>query len=164
MEPVRGSSGESGIALVVTVLLLLLVSAIGISALNRAGDEKIVSTVSRRQVSNLSAAEAGLRLVQAQLENNTVGIPPDTALSRPGLFQDVSGLFTGVRSGTVDTATAQKIQPVGYTIPDGSEVRTGGGGAAPRLVYRVNVVASDPSGGNVQVQAQFSVRNTGPGF
>lgn len=160
MHSMARSSDESGIALVVTVLLLLLVSAIGISALNRAGEEKIISTVSRRQVSNLSAAEAGMRLVQAQLSSSVGGVPIDAALDQPTMFRDASGLPTAVRSGSIGATSAQKITPLGGAKASDRELRIGGGGAPSRLAYRVDVTATDPTGGAVQIQAQFSVRST----
>ena len=150
---------ESGIALLLTILMLLLVSAIGVSALNRAGDEQVVSAASRRQVTNVAAADAALTLVGNQLASSQVGAAPaSTPLNLPTFVTDSTGLSTSIRTGTIGDPNPQSIIPIGTAAAsDGGDLRVGKG-AAPRLIYRVNVVATDPSGGNVQLQAQYAVR------
>jgi len=149
---------EGGIALLLVIMMLLLVSALGIAALNRAGDEMSEGSSSRRQVRNLAAAEAGLKLVGAQLAAAQAGsAPPSTPIYVTDFVTESGGLSTQVRTGRLTDTTAQPITPVGTAAASGGDLRVGYG-AAPRLIYRVNVVATDPSGGNVQLQAQFSVK------
>lgn len=163
--PPRARREESGIALVVTVLLLLLVSAIGISAMNRAGDERVISTASRRQLANLAAAEAGMRIISEQLRSAGSGTgAPTVQINLPSvdLFKDpVSGLYTKVRSGQIGSSAIEPIRSIGGSQAgqeEGDELSAGKNSASGRrMVYRVNVTATDPSGGNTQVQAQFSV-------
>ena len=148
---------ERGVALLLTILLLLIVSAIGVSSLNRAGDELQVGAASRRQLRNVAAAEAALKLVGQQLFD----AQSTTAASAPIIennFATEMGLNTVVRTGTIgDDGTAKTIDYIGTATSGAGELRVGYQ-PPQRLIYRVNVVATDPSGGNVQLQAQFSVR------
>jgi len=149
---------EAGIALLLTILMLLMVSAIGVSALNRAGDETTVASASRRQVTNVAAAEAALKLVGDQLRSAQAGsAPASTPVYMPSFVTETNGMTTLIRSGTIGNPNPTPITPVGTASISGGDLRVGYG-AAPRLIYRVNVVATDPSGGNVQLQAQYAVR------
>jgi Tfp pilus assembly protein PilX len=146
---------ERGVALILTILLLLIVSAIGVSSLNRAGDEVQVGATSRRQLRNVAAAEAALKLVGQQLLTAQTA----TAAENPIVenFSPEMGLNTRVRTGFIgDGGAPAKVELVGVS---GQQLIVGQPGQG-RRIYRVTVVAEDPSGGNVQLQAQFSVRST----
>ena len=162
------SRGEQGIALLITVMLLLMVSAIGITALNRAGSEESLQKNSTRKAHTLAAAEAGVnmitnRLFLMQATNSAVVLPglalsdPLAPLDQPQLIQDEYGFWTPVRTGTVDSAVAQPLErkdsmtPPGYTLNVGEQ---------PWVwrIYRATVVATDPGGGNVQIQTQYRVK------
>ena len=158
---------EEGIALLMTVMLLLMVSAIAVTSLSRVGDEASVSKNSVRQISNFTAAEAGMALVKAQLEGPQVnGFPDTTPLDRQNFFRAHSAagdnnLGVSLRTGTLDNQAALQIEKVGEDDTEGgaSELREGAfiPGSAT-LIYRVNVIASDPGGGAAQIQAQFAVQ------
>jgi hypothetical protein len=161
----RRPRDESGIALLVAVLFLLMVSAIGIAVLNRAGDERIGAVSSRRLVANVSAAEAGLRDMQMQLKALAkVGITP-VGLSVDyihGAFNDrsvvkepLSPVGTSVRTGAIGTTGPQPIISLGQTACDGEKAQ--GKQITQCYAYRVDVTATDPGGGNTQVQAQYLV-------
>lgn len=150
-------TNESGIALLLTILMLLLVSAVGVSALNRAGDENTVATASRRQVTNMAAAEGALKMAEAQLLAAQAGTPtPTTSINFPNFIQENNGRATSVRSGTVGNSAAVPIEPIGTRPVQGGDARYGK--AMVRLIYRVSVVATGPRGGNVQLEAQYAVR------
>lgn len=149
---------EQGVALLLTILLLLIVSAIGVSSLNRAGDELQVASTSRRQLTNVAAAEAALKLVGQQLFNAQAGTGTANAPILVADFAPEMGRNTVVRTGTIgDDGTAKEIQFIGTAGGESGDLRIGYQ-PSKRRIYRVNVVATDPSGGNVQLQAQFSVR------
>ncbi len=140
------------------VALLLIVSAIGVSSLNRAGDELQVASTSRRQLTNVAAAEAALKLVGQQLFNAQAGTGAANAPILVDNFAPEMGLNTVVRTGTIgDDGTAKEIQFIGTAGGESGDLRIGYQ-PSKRRIYRVNVVAPDPSGGTVQLQAQFSVR------
>jgi hypothetical protein len=154
----NAGDGERGVALLLTILTLLLVSALGISALNRAQDERTSSSTSRRKITNVAAAEAALKLVERQLAAAQSGAAPaSTPIDIPAFVTEMGGLSTRIRTGTVGDGAAQQIVPIGLAADKSGDLRVGRG-AAPRLIYRVNVVASHPTGANVQLQAQFSVK------
>jgi hypothetical protein len=155
MQTSEGERSERGVALILTILLLLIVSAIAVSSLNRAGDELQVGGNARRQLRNVAAAEAALKMVGQQL----LQAQSEQAAKAPIMVSNFApdmGNNTIVRTGSVgDDGYAKEIELVGYT----EKALVIGGQAPPgRRIYRVTVVASDPSGGNVQLEAQFSVR------
>lgn len=162
---------EAGMALLITVVILLMVSAIGISALNRASDETAIAGSSRRKLTTLQAAEAGLSMVSDEFAVSSVVPQP---VNNTSMIVDVTGLKTGVRTGTIDSSVPAQIIRVGQTRDTGvdssgkskgSELRITGGGSGNgwRYIYRVEVVATDPGGGNVQLQSQWSVRDSSGG-
>lgn len=151
------ANGERGIALLITILILLLVSAIGISALNRASDENLSAAASRRQVTNMAAAEAAMKLVERQLRTAQGGASNAKApISIPNFIPEQSGLSTAIRTGTIGTPAPQEIDLVGTVRDEDQDMRIGR--SVPRFIYRARVVATDPGGGNVQIHAQFGVR------
>ena len=149
---------ESGVALLLTILLLLIVSAIGVSSLNRAGDELTDSSGSRRRLRNVAAAEAGLKMVGQALFDAQATTGAAISSINVTNFASEMGLSTIVRTGTIgDDGTPQPVQFIGTAGGENGDLRVGYQ-PSKRRIYRVNIVASDPSGGNVQLQAQFSVR------
>ncbi len=158
MHPGENERSERGVALLLTILLLLIVSAIGVSSLNRAGDELQVASASRRQLRNVAAAEAALKLVGQQLFDAQAGTTAANSPIMVNNFAPEMGLNTVVRTGTIgDDGTAKPIEFIGTAGGESGDLRIGYQ-PSKRRIYRVNVVATDPSGGNVQLQAQFSVR------
>jgi hypothetical protein len=147
---------ESGIALIITVMLLLMISLIGISALRRAGDESAMSISSKRKVKLVHAADAALNIVADQLLSSTTGSPDTTPLDQPALFTE-NGFATAARTGTVDSAVPQPILRVGRTTTGGSQLNVNAANTFSYGVYRVGVVATDSAGGRAQIQAQFTV-------
>lgn len=170
---------EQGIALLITVMLLLMVSAIGLTALDRAGDEEFLQKNSTRKAHTLAAAEAGVamitnRLFQQQSVNQAildqmspgVGQPPGAGqglsdplapLDEQTLIQDEYGFWTQVRTGTVDSAVPQPIERKDSMTPEGYTLNAGEQPWVWRI-YRATVVATDPGGGNVQIQTQYRVK------
>ena len=146
---------ESGIALLIAVVLMLMVSAIALQALNRARDEGVGSASSRRKVSTLVAADAMLALVKNQLMTSTTQFPDTNPIDEVDFIEYANGLATSVRTGTIANPTAQSIVKVGQTQREGSQLNVNAPNTFSYGVYRTGVVATDPSGGSVQLQAQF---------
>jgi len=142
---------ESGVALLIAVILLLLISAIGIAALQHAKEESSGSGRSRHHTRNLHAAEGILQLVVQQLtEVNPANrqLPVDFA----NFIQDpVSGFWTSGKTGTEEAAAAEAIRHCGNSSRSGDAI-----GQFPRNIYCVNALASD-GGGRVGLQAQYAV-------
>ncbi len=148
---------EEGIALLVTVVLLLLLSAIGVTALQRAQDETIGGGASRRKVSMLLAADAALHVVEAQLSSAQTQFPDVSPLDNAQFINDEVGLPLAVRTGSIDSSTSVPIQKVGTTYGEGGQINVNSPNTFSYGVYRTGVVVTDPGGGNVQLQAQYSV-------
>jgi len=162
------SPGEQGIALLITVMLLLMVSAIGITALNRAGGEESLQKNSTRKAHTLAAAEAGVNMITNRLflmqstNSAVIGVAqnltdPLVPLDQPQLIQDEYGFWTPVRTGTVDSAVPQPLERKDAKTPEGYTLNVGEQPWVWRI-YRASVVATDPGGGNVQIQTQYRVR------
>ena len=156
--------GEAGIALIVTVLLLLMISAIGVSALQSAGDEHALGASSRRKLGAVYAADAALSLISDQLLNGATPYPDLTPLDMPNLFTDDAGFAIAARSGTADTAVPQPILRVGRTSTSGSQLNVNAANTISYGVYRVSVVATDSAGGRAQLQSQLTVPEGALGY
>jgi hypothetical protein len=153
-------------ALLITVFLLLVMSTVGLSAMNRARDDATMSGASRAKLQTLSLADAGMRMVEVNLltQLNTTGVVGSVTLDDPNFSVDPHGYKTGMKTGTPGSSVASPIQRVGAGIAEGSQLNVGQGGTFTNTIFRASVVATDPSGGNAQVQAQFSVREGSAGY
>ena len=160
------SEGQEGIALIVTVLLLLMVSAIGISALQQAGDELTASSTSRRKVNVVYAADAALNVVINQVRTSAaaVGIPNTQPFTNPALMNDDAGFPIAAWTGTADNAVPQAIFKVGSTQGAKSQLNVNSANTYAYGVYRTGVAAADSAGGRAQVQAQFTVPEGAAGY
>ncbi len=142
---------EKGVALLISVILMLLISAIGIAALQHAREESSGSGRSRHHTKNLHAADGVLQLVVQQLAAENPAnrqLPVDFA----NFIQDpLSGFWTAVKTGTDETAPAQPVRHCGNSSRSGDAI-----GQFPRNIYCVDVLASD-GGGRVGLQAQYAV-------
>ncbi len=148
---------EAGIALLITVILLLMLSAIGLSALQSAQGEANAGGRSARKLRTFFAADSALSLVQEQLDISNTRYPDLTAVNDNQFIQSSAGLFTGVRTGTGDNAVPQQISFVGRARRDGDQLNINAGNTFSFGIYRTDVVATDPVGGRAELQAQYRV-------
>ncbi len=149
---------ERGAALLIAVVLLLLMSALGITALQHAQDEASASGRSRRKDATLYAAEAGLAQVQATLlaGYSAPGGVSSFTIDDPALVADSFGNPIRVRSGRPETAAAASIGTSGAATgetPDGFQIGAGAGHAFSAV--RADIVATDAGNGTVHLQAQY---------
>ena len=147
---------ERGAALLVAVVLLLLMSALGITALQHAQDEASAGGNSRRKDAVLYAAEAGLSMVQTSLlANFNGGTIPSFTIDEPALVNDGFGNPIAVRSGRPENAAAEAVASNGGAVepPDGFMIN--GSGAPSFYAVRADIVATDANSGTVHLQAQF---------
>ena len=154
---------EDGIALIIAVVVLLLLSAIGLAALQGAQSELTAGGYSRLKTRTLYAADSGIGLVRNQLNIVTgaslTGTPyPDrNPIYQGTLMVGANGLFTEIRTGTADNATPQAIARLGTVRRDGDQVNVNSANSFSYGIYRADVAAVDPGGGSVELQAQFMV-------
>jgi hypothetical protein len=145
--------GESGIALLVAVLILLLVSAIGIAAIEHSGRELGGAGRARTTIATFHAADGGVEIATNQLAR--------TPLSTTPFSFSVNSDYT-VRSGTRSDGTPQEIIPAGTgQPPEGYAITVGGAGYASSL-YRT-AVTSTGVGAAVELEVKLSRFEAGVG-
>ena len=155
---------EEGMALIIAVVVLLLLSAIGLSALQNAQSELTSGGHSRGKMRTLYAADAGLGLVRNQLRISTSQYVNRTAIQQTTLLQDELGLFTEIRTGTADNAVPQEIVRIKSVRREGNQVNVNSANTFTSGIYRADVTAVDPTGGTVEIQAQFTVLEGGDSY
>ena len=163
----RGLRDERGAALLIAVVLLLLMSALGIAALQHAQDEASSSGRSRRKDATLYAGEAGLAMVQSSLLSNYNGATmPAFTIDEPALVNDAYGNPIAVRSGRPENAAAEPIGGTGQgtsEAPDGFLINIGNQSAQSFSAVRADIVATDAGNGTVHLQAQYRLHEGGGG-
>lgn len=148
---------EEGMALLIAVVLLLMISAIGLTALQSAQDEASGSGRSRRKVMTLYAADSAMRVVEDNL-NVTKSQYPDTQFMDDSSFMtDQFGKATAVRTGTTESMTPQAIIRIGKANCEGCQLNVNASNSLSYGIYRANLVATDNGGGVVELQSQYSV-------
>lgn len=158
---------ERGMALLIAVILLLLMSALGLAALQHSGDESAGSGRSRRKDSTLYAAEAGQALYQKLLLDQTDAFGArEIIIDSPAMVTDGFGNAIAVRSGKPgpsglpDSPMALDTTQSGLRggkQDNGFQLNIGGANTFKRRVSRSEIVAQDVGNGLVHLQAQFSV-------
>lgn len=165
---VCGPRDESGMALLIAVILLLLMSALGLAALQHSGDESAGSGRSRRKDATLYAAEAGQSMAQSRMFAQWDALAAaDIFVDEPAMVTDAFGNPIAVRSGTPGPAglpaTPAKIDDSANGIKSASKPKDGFmlniGNANSRTFKseRVDIVAQDSGNGLVHLLAQYSV-------
>jgi Tfp pilus assembly protein PilX len=157
---------ESGAALLIAVVLLLLMSALGITALQHAQDEASASGRSRRKDATLYAGEAGLAMVQSNLLSryNATATSAFT-IDEPALVNDGYGNPIAVRSGRPENSVPEPIG-AGANVaeaPDGFLINMGNQSAQSFSAVRADIVATDAGNGTVHLQAQYRLHEGGGG-
>jgi Tfp pilus assembly protein PilX len=158
---------ERGAALLIAIVLLLLMSALGITALQHAQDEASASGRSRRKDATLYAGEAGLAMVQSNLLSNYNGATmPSFTINEPAIVNDAYGNPIAVRSGRPENAVPEAIGGTGVGIaeaPDGFLINLGNQSAQAFSAVRADIVATDAGNGTVHLQAQYRLHEGGGG-
>jgi len=154
----RQSTGdERGVALLIAIVLLLLVSALGLTALQSAQDEATGSARGRRKTMTLYAADSGLKLVEQQLAASSTQYPNRNAITSSSVMQDQWGGSTSIRTGEAENPVPQAIQRVSKANVEGFQLNVNSSGSFSYGIYRTGMVATDNTGGVVELQAQYSV-------
>ncbi len=148
---------EAGIALLIAVILILLLSAVGLAALQSAQGEMSAGGRTVRKLATFFAADGALNLVQDQLDLGNSQYPDTSALVDTQFMQNRAGLYTQVRTGTGDNDIPQEIRLVGRARREGDQLNVNAGNTFSFGIYRTDVVAMDPVGGRAELQAQFRV-------
>jgi hypothetical protein len=141
----QGRKREQGIALVTAVLLLLLVAATAISAIDFSGRELQAGGRARASMRTLYAADAG---VQYALQR----VQPPTDLT--SFTINVNSELT-VESRERSQGSPQPIGEAGVgEPPDGYAINVGSGFVSE--VYDINVTATGANGATSELEAKLS--------
>ncbi len=133
-------------ALLVTVMVLLMVSAIGVAAISHSGAEFEFSGRSRAAKTTFYAADGGIELAQSRLAQT----PP-----RLDAFNVTYTDGSTVRSGARTDATAQPLIQAGSgPPPEGFGIGVGSGFGSS--LYRTRVTAFHPVSGSVELEAKYT--------
>ena len=136
---------ERGMAMIVAVLVLLLLTAIGIAAIEHSGSEFAAGGRSRHITRVFHGADAGLEVVASKLSGAIPNVTPTSVTLTDG---------TTVQSGDRTAITPQPLNLVGYgPPPDGYGLNLGSGFSTE--IYRAIVTASAASGSMVELEAQL---------
>ena len=169
----RDLRDESGMALLIAVIVLLLMSALALSSLQHAGDESMGSGSSRRKDATLYAAESGQSWVRLTLENFYLSgaiWSSDITLYNPSMVQDAFGNPIEVSTGKPVNGdlptTPAAVKPAPTAKPQtklGNDIRTGGhnSGLGKATAWQSDVTSRDAGNGLVHVQVQYSVTEPG---
>ncbi len=145
--------GESGIALLIAVLITLLVSALGIAAINHSGAEMSSTGRTRTGIATFHAADGGLGIVERQLSETPLVVAPFNVTFNGGY---------AVRSGAKSDATPQEIDSAGAgKPPDGYSINVGSGYVSS--LFRTEVTATGPGGSSIELEVKLSRFESGSG-
>ncbi len=148
----RNRRQEAGVAMILTILLLLLISGIGIAAIEHAGDESVMAGSSRRWTRTFFAADAGIQMAISQISQD----PPNLTQ-----FNFTIGNNTAVFSGTMAGGIAP-LESVGVGAPPDGYSLNLGSGFQSRL-YKANATARNGTTAAVELEAKFAKLDSGGG-
>lgn len=150
---------ESGIALMVAILMLVTVSALAVSTMQTAASDGTVAGFQNQQTAAFFAAEAGIaearRVVRdmgerSQLPTYPADFPDDTAPAAVGSAVNVVSVAYGTTAPPSYFADPNVAKPIEY-VGEGKACVEGcnmtlGGAKFNYTKWRINVVGQSPSG------------------
>lgn len=154
---------ESGSALIITVMLLLLLGVIGLSALDTVMRDQQVAGFQNRSTAAFYAAEAGLSAAKDEIRSR--GMLPSrgetiafNTYSTPGEIGDASLYPYGQPTYFGDPDVTDPVKSLDMVVKDpgggGSNMRMGSGPQwSPRALYYARVVGNTPDGATSKIEA-----------
>jgi len=152
-------------ALLIAVIVLLMMSALAVNALQHAGDEAVGSGSSRRKDATLYAAESGMAMMRLRLFDWMFD-PQKKPIEfyDPALVKDSFGNPIEVIGAPPDNgglaAMPAKIEPASNAKKksgDGNDMRQGHPSSMTFVTIRPDITAKDITNGLVHIQTQFKV-------
>jgi Tfp pilus assembly protein PilX len=145
----RPSARESGLALLASVLLLLMLASIGLAALNVVERDQMVAGYLNRRAIALHAADAAVARALGTLAASGTPTVPATTIGSSALYPG------GQPSYRTDTTTATPIKKAGTgSLPGYQLGGAAGGAAAPYSVqyWKIRVQGEAPGGSVARVE------------
>ncbi len=141
---------EQGLALIVSILVLLLVTAISIAAIERSGQESTASGRARSSTRSLYAADAGIQLALGRITRSILA---------PFQFNIDNRT---VQSRSRSDAAPQPIEHLGVgPPPEGYGLNVGSGYGSE--LFLANVTATFADGGTTELEAKLGRLAAGTG-
>jgi type IV pilus assembly PilX-like protein len=153
---------ENGSALILTVMVLLLLGMIGMSALDTVMRDQQVAGFQNRSTAAFYAAEAGLAAAKDEVRKNynyaSIGeaITTFPTSASPGTFGDTSLYPYGLPKYYADpdvTDPMKAMDPVSSPGGGGSNMRMGGSNWGYAAPYKLRVVGATPDGAKAKLEA-----------
>jgi hypothetical protein len=150
---------ETGSALIITVLILLLLGVIGLNALDTVTRDQQVAGFQNSASVALYAAEAGVSeaksLVATALDTTATFVFPD--LATPGLLADTTLYPNGQPEYYGDPNVAKAIEPLNATLSTpgagGTNMRVGAGANFGKsALWRIRVEGQSPGGSKSKIE------------
>jgi hypothetical protein len=136
---------SDGMALLVTVFVLLLVGAVAVAAIHHSGEEFAAGGRTRATMRNLYAADSGIQLALTRISTDPPDLSPLNFSVGPG---------RSVRSGVRTDASPQPLVPAGFgPPPEGNSINIGAGFS--NELFLVTVTASAASGGIAELESKL---------
>jgi hypothetical protein len=148
-------SPERGVALLITVFVLLMVGAVAIAAISNSGQEATASARMRASLRALYTADAGAELATSRLAQFPPNLVP---------FDIDLGDGRNVQSRPRSQTTPQPLALAGTgPPPDGYGLPGSGGSAFLTDLYMVNVTSTTPEGSVAEIEAKLGLLVPGSG-
>lgn len=144
MQHPRDRRGEQGVALLITVILILLVGILVLTSIAHSGDESVAGARARSTARALHAADGGMQLALARIAQD----PPNTSAI------DITIGNLSVQSRTRAQGAAQPLDSLGQgPPPEGYGVNMGSGYVSE--LFRVDMTSLGPTGSTAQLESKL---------
>ena len=143
---------HAGTALLVTMMILVALSMMGLATLNSVlGDQQVAGFQTRGRIA-FHAAEAGLGAAIASVDGVGTPIIPTASLGDSSLYP------YGQPSYGPDATIVDPVEDLGATGAQGMNLRIGGGGPRYQVQYwKLNVQGTAPGGSLSRIEAATGV-------
>jgi type II secretory pathway pseudopilin PulG len=136
------------------MLVTLLIGAVAVAAIERAGQESAAGGRTRATVRNLHAADSGIELARMRLSSN----PPNTAA-----FSIVLEDGRRVESRRRTEATPQPLKRDGFGPPPEGYELNAGASSFTNEIFLINITSTTPAGTTTEIEAKILRLQAGTG-
>ena len=146
----RDNKREGGAALIISMLLLVMMSILGVAALDTVSLDQQVAGFQSRQKTSFYAAEAAVAEAVDALENSGTPAVSNTTLSDAAVYPH------GQPSYGLDPDVADPIESLGLGSIEGMNLQIGQGGSAKYQMefWRVHVQGQEAGGGRSKLEVK----------
>ena len=140
----RSAKHEEGVALLITVMMVLLTGVLALMSIEHSGSEMVAGSRARSTSRTLHAADGGMQLAFTRVSQSPPNLNPIDIL--------IGNI--DVESRTRAETSAQNIEFLGTgASPEGYGVNVGSGYSSE--LYQVDITSLAPNGSTAQLQSKF---------